>query len=203
MSTHLSESLNSSRWAEKIRQLRKEKGWSQADLADRLGVGTQAISKTERGTSHFTLERLNRILEALGYEGSVLLEESTSETRADWGPIYATDPDVRRHIRVGRQLAEDLAGALYSTFKVNAVFCFGSLVERQGANARTTSDVDLLVEGLSASRLFEAKSTLEINVVDEDERYSTFTFDVIRNESFQKDTDTMLREGDAVKIPRE
>jgi predicted nucleotidyltransferase len=166
-------------------------------------VGTQAISKTERGTSHFTLERLNRILEALGYQGTIVLDEVSSDLSADWGPIHATDTEVRRRIKVGRQFAEDMAELLYTTFDVDTVLCFGSLVERQGANARETSDVDLLVEGLPASRLFEAQSSLEVNVVEKNQDYTGFHFDIVRNESFDKDTEKMIRKGDAVHIPRQ
>jgi putative transcriptional regulator len=32
-----------------IRQLRQERGWTQADLADRLGVSASAVWKWERG----------------------------------------------------------------------------------------------------------------------------------------------------------
>ena len=69
MSTHLSESLNSSRWAGKIRQLRKEKGWSQADLADRLGVSQSRVSRIERGDmERAELATLRSYVRALGGE---------------------------------------------------------------------------------------------------------------------------------------
>lgn len=37
--------------AEKIAQLRKQKGWSQEELANRLQVSRQAVSKWEGGES--------------------------------------------------------------------------------------------------------------------------------------------------------
>lgn len=202
MTSHLQETLDSKRWAEKIRALRTERGWSQRDLADRLGVHPQAVSEVERGRAHFTLERLNRILEALGYEGTIQLEPLRVETRADWGPVDPSDPGLRRRIRTARRLAEELAEQLYSQFDVEAVFCFGSLAEDGGANFREKSDVDLLVEGLDAPKLFEAESTLEIEVIESSTEYEGIGFDLVRTEDIDADPEQLVDDNRAVFLPR-
>lgn len=46
--------------SEKILMLRKQKGWSQEELAEQLGVSRQSVSKWESGTS---LPDLNRVLD--------------------------------------------------------------------------------------------------------------------------------------------
>lgn len=46
--------------SEKILMLRKQRGWSQEELAERLGVSRQSVSKWESGNS---LPDLNRILD--------------------------------------------------------------------------------------------------------------------------------------------
>lgn len=38
--------------ADRIQQLRKRKGISQEELADRIGISRQAVSKWESGVSH-------------------------------------------------------------------------------------------------------------------------------------------------------
>ena len=35
-----------------LRQLRRERDWTQRQVAEQLGVSTQAVSKWERGVSH-------------------------------------------------------------------------------------------------------------------------------------------------------
>lgn len=38
--------------AEKVALLRKKKGWSQEELAEKLGISRQSVSKWESGVSH-------------------------------------------------------------------------------------------------------------------------------------------------------
>jgi|SRR5690606_8885237 len=54
----------------KIERVRKLRGWTQSDLADKLGVSKQAISKLEQA-ENITDEKLKEVAEALGvtFEG--------------------------------------------------------------------------------------------------------------------------------------
>ena len=202
MFTHLREQLDSEKWGHKIRALRQEKQWSQRDLADRLGVHSQTVSDIERGRNQMTLERLNRVLEALGYRAAVELSPLDEKTRADWGPIVATEPEIRRRIRLARQLAEKLADYLYAQYGVDDIYCFGSLVERGGANFRANSDVDLLVRGLKAAQLFDAESKLEIDVVESSPGYKELSFDIVRVEDVEVDPHHLVADGRAVFLPK-
>lgn len=202
MMQQLREQLDSEKWGHKIRALRQEKQWSQRDLADRLGVHSQTVSDIERGRNQMTLERLNRVLEALGYRAAVELSPLDEKTRADWGPIAATEPVIRRRIRLARQLAEELADYLYAQYRVDETYCFGSLVERGGADFRVNSDVDLVVLGLKASKLFDAESRLEIDVVESSPDYEEFSFDIVRAGDFDVDLQTLVADGRAVFLPK-
>ena len=44
--------LNKQAFGSFLAQLRREKGWAQKDLAERLYVSDKAVSKWERGVSH-------------------------------------------------------------------------------------------------------------------------------------------------------
>ena len=51
-----------------IRDARKHRGWTQADLADELGTSQSAVNRIERGHQNLSLEMLARIGEALDSE---------------------------------------------------------------------------------------------------------------------------------------
>ena len=52
--------------AEKIYQLRKAKNWSQEDLAAKIGVSRQSVSKWERGEALPDLERMISLSDVFG-----------------------------------------------------------------------------------------------------------------------------------------
>ena len=68
---------------ENIKALRKSKGLSQQDLADKLNVVRQTISKWEQGLSVPDSDLLIALSEALGTPVSTLLGETVTETEAD------------------------------------------------------------------------------------------------------------------------
>jgi transcriptional regulator with XRE-family HTH domain len=50
---------------DRIRQLRKEAGWSQAELGDKIGTDSQRVSRYETGKITPSLDAIVRIAEAL------------------------------------------------------------------------------------------------------------------------------------------
>jgi transcriptional regulator with XRE-family HTH domain len=57
-----------------IRAVRRRRGWTQAELADRADVSQGAVSRAERGDARtLTLRTMDRIAEALGARASVRL----------------------------------------------------------------------------------------------------------------------------------
>ncbi len=49
----------------RIKAVRKERGWSQEQLAERVGISTQYVSNIERGKENPTLDLLLRVAQAL------------------------------------------------------------------------------------------------------------------------------------------
>ncbi|MFN8356979.1 MAG: helix-turn-helix transcriptional regulator [Spirosomataceae bacterium] len=59
--------------AERIRQFRLQKGYSQENMADLLGLSTTAYGDIERGKASVSIQRLQAIAEILGTDLSSLL----------------------------------------------------------------------------------------------------------------------------------
>ena len=60
--------------AEKIAQLRRQKGWSQEELANHLQVSRQAVSKWENGTSEPNTSNLVALAKLYGISAEDLLK---------------------------------------------------------------------------------------------------------------------------------
>ena len=70
--------------AEKIMKLRKAQGWSQEELAARLGVSRQSVSKWESMASMPDLDKILKMSELFGVSTDYLLKDNAAEeeTRA-------------------------------------------------------------------------------------------------------------------------
>ncbi len=53
---------------EYVKQLRKLKGLTQAEMAASIGIATNTYTQFETGKTNMTLATLNRISDALGYD---------------------------------------------------------------------------------------------------------------------------------------
>ena len=69
--------------SDNIQKYRKQKGWSQEELAVRLNVVRQTISKWERGTSVPDADMLIQLSDLLGVSVSTLLGIEEKNWRAD------------------------------------------------------------------------------------------------------------------------
>lgn len=80
--------------AYQMQGLRRSKGWTQAELARRMGTSQQAISRLEQGDHHgVTLRTLERMAHAL--KGELVVEIRTAARRRK--PADAEGLRKRRH----------------------------------------------------------------------------------------------------------
>ena len=91
------------RIAQIIRQMRENRGWSQADLADRAGLGRSALGNYDKGTRNPSLDVLEQLAEAFGVTMGDLvngteLATDTDDARED----LRNDPDRKTLLNLAR-----------------------------------------------------------------------------------------------------
>jgi transcriptional regulator with XRE-family HTH domain len=85
-------------FAQAVRRLRSERGVTQAELAQRLGLGRTSVTNIENGDQIPSIAMLPVIANALGVEILELVAEAASQTAASVSSLtsHVTDPELRR-----------------------------------------------------------------------------------------------------------
>ena len=81
--------------ADKIIELRKKNGWSQEELAEKLGVSRQSVSKWESAQSVPDLKKILTMSEIFGVSTDYLLKDEVEDT-GEPGPDAVGDPPLRK-----------------------------------------------------------------------------------------------------------
>ena len=83
-------------FADKLIDLRKKNGWSQEELAEKLNVSRQAVSKWEGAQSIPDMTRIIQLSELFGVSTDYLLKDNLEQTEAAKGTDLAEDtvPDT-------------------------------------------------------------------------------------------------------------
>ena len=68
--------------AEKIQSLRKKNGWSQEDLAEKLNVSRQSVSKWESAASIPDINKILELAKLFGVTTDYLLKDSMEQTES-------------------------------------------------------------------------------------------------------------------------
>ena len=89
-------------FSEKISALRKQKGWAQEELAEKLMVTRQAVSKWESAQSMPDLDKLVQLSEALGVSTDYLLKDEQAQS----APVPATAEQTVKPRRVTQEEAK-------------------------------------------------------------------------------------------------
>lgn len=76
--------------SEKITTLRKQKGWSQEELAEKLGISRQSVSKWESTASLPDLDKIIKMSDIFGVSTDYLLKDELEEITAPGSAEYGT-----------------------------------------------------------------------------------------------------------------
>lgn len=89
--------------SEKIRKLRQDKGWSQTQLAKKLNIPSQNVSRYERGVFAPSTEAMAKFAEVFGVSVDYLL----SEELEDAGAYKIKDKQLQRYFEEADKLDEE------------------------------------------------------------------------------------------------
>ena len=129
-------------FGEKIQALRKDAGMSQEELAERLEVSRQAISKWERGAGYPETEKLIRMSRLFGVSLDYLFGEDEGQPRETQEPgLYISEENARGFLAYEKR----------KNLKKGAAFCafgMGLACALMDADIGTVLFVVLLIAGI-------------------------------------------------------
>ncbi len=106
--------------SEKIMILRKQKGWSQEELAEKLEVSRQAVSKWESGQASPDIEKILKISQLFEVSTDVLLKEEydvdTTEEAKEPEPIPSAPHTTPTSLTIFRSAFWPLMVAVYLAY---------------------------------------------------------------------------------------
>ena len=100
--------------ADKITEERKKNGWSQEDLAERLGVSRQSVSKWESAGSVPDLQKVIQMADLFGVSTDYLLKDEMGQENRDTENAPQSDMDCSLY----RVTMEEANGFLNAKRKV-------------------------------------------------------------------------------------
>ncbi len=93
---------------EKIKLHRKQRGWSQAELSERIGVNTVHVSHLETGRYQPSVELLKKLAQTFEVTADYLLNEE----EGDFSPVTSANKSFAERLRLIESLEQDERDAL-------------------------------------------------------------------------------------------
>jgi len=93
---------------EKIKKLRKQRGWSQAELGRQVGIHSGHISRLETGRYQPSVDLLKKLAQTLDVSTDYLLNEG----EGDLSPVRVEDKPMAERLRLISALDEEERAAL-------------------------------------------------------------------------------------------
>lgn len=115
------------KFSEKLQRLRKEKGWSQEELAGMITVSRQAVSKWELGTAVPDTENILQLSELFGVSTDYLIKDSC-ESDEDIPAVVRTAEKVRVTERRHRYFTTGIILLVLGIITVGVLFTLSQVI---------------------------------------------------------------------------
>ena len=96
---------------ENIQTIRKHRGMKQQELADKIGINMQSLSKIERGLNYPAYETLEKIMEVLDVTPNELLS-------GEWKYVNQSEKEVCQFLRTEERLNAELKHGHYDNLSL-------------------------------------------------------------------------------------
>ena len=137
-------------FSEKLMDLRRKSGLSQEQLADRLGVTRQSVSKWESGTAMPELVKLNSLSDIFGVSVDYLVKDYLEEPEsADGGDDLSAQQAVRLEKKVD-ELTNYVKGRVYRFDSMTRIFGLPLVSIRFGFVRNGKLSMDNVARGIIA-----------------------------------------------------
>ncbi|MDO4351454.1 MAG: helix-turn-helix transcriptional regulator [Eubacteriales bacterium] len=140
------------RFEDKLMQLRKRAGWSQEELAEKLDVSRQAVSKWESAQSTPDLERVLALARLFGVSTDYLLKEEAEEEELCGGEAkpasgrLVTMGEAEAFLEVKARTADRIAWAVFAcVISPIALLLLGAAAEQKAVPEMHAAVIGLVV----------------------------------------------------------
>lgn len=136
-------------FAENLKKIRKDKGYTQEELAKKLNVVRQTVSKWEKGLSLPDVDILSKIANVLETDVNILLDGQITST--DQSEIVKQLAKINEQLTIKNRRYKKIMKTIAIILLIIVIFCILLVILNMGtsisiSNSETTTTVETMIK---------------------------------------------------------
>lgn len=136
-------------FAENLKKIRKDKGYTQEILAEKLNVVRQTVSKWEKGLSLPDVDMLSKIANVLETDVNILLDGQITTT--DQSEIVKQLAKINEQLTIKNRRYKKIMKTIAIILLIIVIFCILLVILNMGtfisiSNSETTTTVETMIK---------------------------------------------------------
>ena len=136
-------------FAENLKKIRKDKGYTQETLAEKLNVVRQTVSKWEKGLSLPDVDMLSKIVNVLETDVNILLDGQITTT--DQSEIVKQLAKINEQLTIKNRRYKKIMKTIAIILLIIVIFCILLVILNVGtfisiSNSETTTTVETMIK---------------------------------------------------------
>ena len=136
-------------FAENLKKIRKDKGYTQETLAEKLNVVRQTVSKWEKGLSLPDVDMLSKIVNVLETDVNILLDGQITST--DQSEIVKQLAKINEQLTLKNKHHKKIMKTVAIILLIIVIFCILLVILNMGtsisiSNSETTTTVETMIK---------------------------------------------------------